>query len=105
MVYCAVSVLVNCFKLAGVANALNLIDGAGMVAVIILDGLAYIVDQMSDRSIMIAAYTTVGAILGFLVWNYQRGLIFLGDGRIYLIGFLVAELSVFLVTRNQQVLP
>lgn len=109
MAFGAVSVLVTCFAVAGVANAFNLIDGynglAGMVAVIILGGLGYVADQVGDRSIMIAAYATAGGILGFLVWNYPRGLIFLGDGGAYLIGFLVAELSVLLVARNPQVSP
>lgn len=109
MAFGLVSILVTCFAVAGVANAFNLIDGynglAGMVAVIILGGLAYVADQVGDRSIMITAYVTGGAILGFLVWNYPRGLIFLGDGGAYLIGFLVAELSVLLVARNPQVSP
>jgi UDP-N-acetylmuramyl pentapeptide phosphotransferase/UDP-N-acetylglucosamine-1-phosphate transferase len=51
------------------------------------------------------ALASIGAILGFLVWNYPRGLIFLGDGGAYLVGFLVAELSVLLVARNPQVSP
>jgi UDP-N-acetylmuramyl pentapeptide phosphotransferase/UDP-N-acetylglucosamine-1-phosphate transferase len=105
----AVSVAITAFAVAGVANAFNLIDGynglSGMVAVIILAGLAYVADQVGDRPVMIMAYATAGSILGFLVWNYPRGLIFLGDGGAYLIGFLVAELSVLLVTRNPQVSP
>lgn len=109
MVFGIVSVLVTCFSVAGVANAFNLIDGynglAGMVAVIILGGLAYVANQVGDRSIMITAFGTAGAVLGFLVWNYPRGLIFLGDGGAYLVGFLVAELSVLLVARNPQVSP
>lgn len=109
MAFGIVSVLVTCFAVAGVANAFNLIDGynglAGMVAVIILAGLAYVASQVGDRAIMITALATAGAILGFLVWNYPRGLIFLGDGGAYLIGFLVAELSVLLVARNSQVSP
>ena len=109
MAFAAVSVLVTCFAVAGVANAFNLIDGynglAGVVAVIILLGLAYVAYIVGDRSIMIAAYASVGGILGFLVWNYPRGLIFLGDGGAYLIGFLIAELSVLLVARNPQVSP
>jgi UDP-N-acetylmuramyl pentapeptide phosphotransferase/UDP-N-acetylglucosamine-1-phosphate transferase len=42
-------------------------------------------------------------LLGFLVWNFPRGLIFLGDGGAYLVGFWVAELSVLLTTRNPEV--
>lgn len=109
MAFGLVSVLVTCFAVAGVANAFNLIDGynglAGMVAAIILCGLAYVADQVGDRAVMITAFASVGAILGFLVWNYPRGLIFLGDGGAYLLGFLVAELSVLLVARNPQVSP
>lgn len=109
MAYGIVSVIVTCFAVAGVANAFNLIDGynglAGMVAVIILMGLAYVASQVGDRAVMIAAFAAAGGILGFLVWNYPRGLIFLGDGGAYLVGFLVAELSVLLVARNPQVSP
>jgi UDP-N-acetylmuramyl pentapeptide phosphotransferase/UDP-N-acetylglucosamine-1-phosphate transferase len=109
MAFGMVSILVTCLAVAGVANSFNLIDGynglAGMVAVIILGGLAYVANQVGDRSLMITAYATAGGILGFLVWNYPRGLIFLGDGGAYLIGFLVAELSVLLVVRNPQVSP
>lgn len=109
MAFGFVSVLVTCFAVAGVANAFNLIDGynglAGMVAVIILAGLSYVANQVGDRAVMITAFTAAGGILGFLVWNYPRGLIFLGDGGAYLIGFLVAELSVLLVARNPQVSP
>lgn len=104
-----VSVLLTCFAVAGVANAFNLIDGynglAGGVAVIILCGLAYVAYQVGDRCVMITVLASVGAILGFLVWNYPSGFIFLGDGGAYLIGFLVAELSVLLVARNPQVSP
>jgi len=45
------------------------------------------------------------ALLGFLIFNYPRGLIFLGDGGAYLVGFLVAELAVLLVQRNTSVSP
>lgn len=104
-----ISIFFTCFAVAGVANAFNLIDGynglAGMVAVIILFGLAYVAKQVGDREIMITSLVVAGAILGFLVWNYPRGLIFLGDGGAYLVGFLVAELSLLLVVKNPQVSP
>lgn len=99
--------LVTCFAVAGVANAFNIIDGynglSGMVGVIILGGIAYVAFKLNDPAIMIAALAMMGAILGFLVLNYPRGLIFLGDGGAYLIGFWVAELSVLLTARNAEV--
>lgn len=81
------AIVVTCFAVAGVANAFNIIDGynglSGMVGVIILGGIAYVAFQLHDFEIMIAAFAMMGAILGFLVLNYPRGLIFLGmAGRI-----------------------
>lgn len=102
-----VAIGVTCFAVAGVANAFNIIDGynglSGMVGVIILGGIAYVAFKLSDYEIMIAALAMMGAILGFLVLNYPRGLIFLGDGGAYLIGFWVAELSVLLTARHPEV--
>ena len=101
------AIAVTCFAVAGVANAFNIIDGynglSGMVGVIILGGVAYVAFQLHDFEIMIAAFAMMGAILGFLVLNYPRGLIFLGDGGAYLIGFWVAELSVMLTARHPEV--
>lgn len=97
------------FAVTGVANAFNLIDGynglSGVVAIISLLGLAYVANQVGDRMVLVGALSLVGAIAGFLVWNYPNGLIFLGDGGAYCIGFLLAELSVLLVVRNAQVSP
>ncbi|MDM7274435.1 MAG: hypothetical protein P3W88_008060 [Sulfurihydrogenibium azorense] len=45
------------------------------------------------------------AILGFFLWNYPSGSIYLGDGGAYLLGFLIAEVSVLLVQRNPEVSP
>jgi UDP-N-acetylmuramyl pentapeptide phosphotransferase/UDP-N-acetylglucosamine-1-phosphate transferase len=102
-----IAVVVTCFAVAGVANAFNIIDGynglSAMVGVIILGGIAYVAFQLADFSIMIAALALMGALLGFLAWNYPRGLIFLGDGGAYFVGFWIAELSVLLTARHPEV--
>ena len=102
-----VAIVVTCFAVAGVANAFNIIDGynglSGMVGVIILGGIAYVAFQLQDFEVMIAAISMIGAILGFFILNYPRGLIFLGDGGAYLIGFWVAVLSVLLTARHPEV--
>lgn len=104
-----ISVLVTCIAISGVANAYNIIDGynglAGVVAIIVFLGLAYVARQVGDAQIAMVSLAMVGAVSGFLVWNFPRGLIFLGDGGAYLIGFMVAELSVLLVARNPSVSP
>jgi UDP-N-acetylmuramyl pentapeptide phosphotransferase/UDP-N-acetylglucosamine-1-phosphate transferase len=105
----AISILVTCIAISGVANAYNIIDGynglAGVVSIIVLLGLAYVARQVGDAQIAMISLAMVGAISGFLVWNFPRGLIFLGDGGAYLIGFMIAELSILLVARNPEVSP
>lgn len=107
MAYPFVAVAITCFAVGGVANAFNIIDGynglSSMVAVIILSGIAYVAFQVNDYPIMIAALAMIGALLGFLVFNYPRGAIFLGDGGAYFVGFWIAELSVLLTTRHPEV--
>ena len=51
-----------------------------MVVAISLLSLAYVGWQVGDSLVMSAALAGVGALLGFLLWNWPRGLIFLGDG-------------------------
>jgi UDP-N-acetylmuramyl pentapeptide phosphotransferase/UDP-N-acetylglucosamine-1-phosphate transferase len=100
----AFSILFTCFAVAGVTNAFNIIDGyhglVSIVACIILTAIAYVAFKVQDFFIMSSALAAIGAVLGFFIWNYPRGLIFLGDGGAYLLGFWVAELSILLVTRN-----
>jgi UDP-N-acetylmuramyl pentapeptide phosphotransferase/UDP-N-acetylglucosamine-1-phosphate transferase len=101
------AIIFTCIGVAGVANSFNIIDGynglSSMVAVTILVGIAYVAFQVEDHLIMVSALVMVGALLGFLVLNYPRGLIFLGDGGAYLVGFWIAELSVLLTARHSEI--
>jgi len=45
----------------------------------------------------------LGALGGFLIWNYPRGLIFLGDGGAYFIGYMIGALSVTMLARHPNV--
>jgi UDP-N-acetylmuramyl pentapeptide phosphotransferase/UDP-N-acetylglucosamine-1-phosphate transferase len=93
----------------GVANAVNIIDGfnglASMCVMMMLLGIAYVAFQSGDEFVAAASLVTAGAVLGFFVWNFPAGLIFLGDGGAYFLGFVLAELSVLLVSRNPDVSP
>lgn len=92
---------------AGIANAVNIIDGfnglASVVCIFMLLSLAYVAWQVGDMFVLVAALVVAGASAGFLVWNYPVGLIFLGDGGAYFIGFLLGELALLLVMRNPAV--
>lgn len=103
------AVLATVFAVAGVANAVNIIDGfnglAAMCVVMMLAAIAYVAFQAGDATIAMCALAGVGAVMGFFVWNFPAGLIFLGDGGAYFLGFYVAELSILLLHRNEVVSP
>jgi UDP-N-acetylmuramyl pentapeptide phosphotransferase/UDP-N-acetylglucosamine-1-phosphate transferase len=104
-----VSFLLTLIAVAGVINSVNIIDGfnglASMCVAIMLAALAYVAYQVSDMLVLICALFTLGAVLGFFIWNYPFGTIFLGDGGAYFIGFWLAELALLLVHRNPTVSP
>lgn len=95
--------------LSGLPHAFNMIDGynglAGIVAVLVSSALAYVALLLGDRLLAGMLVTLVGATLGFLYWNYPRGLIFAGDGGAYLWGTVIGLASILLVQRNSLVSP
>lgn len=97
------------FVVAGVANAFNIIDGfnglASMCAAIMLAGVAYVAFQVADTTVALLSLAGLGAVLGFFLWNFPAGLIFLGDGGAYFVGFYVAEMGILLLARNPAVSP
>jgi len=103
------SIVVTVFAVAGIANSINIIDGfnglASMCTMIMLAALAYVAFQVGDIVLVEICLATIGAVLGFFLWNFPAGLIFLGDGGAYFLGFAVAELSILLLVRNPAVSP
>jgi len=91
------------FGIAGVTNAINLIDG--------LNGLAGGISLIAFLFIGIAAYLScdyelaaislafVGALGGFLRYNFPKARIFMGDSGSLFLGFSLAVFSV-LLTQN-----
>lgn len=103
------ALLLTIFIITGLTNAVNIIDGfnglASMCVMMMLLSAAYVAFQVGDTFIFISALVAAGAVLGFFIWNFPAGLIFLGDGGAYLIGFLLGELCILLVHRNAAVSP
>lgn len=89
---------------AGTANSVNIIDGfnglASMCVLIMMSAVAYVAYQANDLVVFTLGLLGIGATLGFFIWNFPAGLIFLGDGGAYFLGFLFAELSILLLMRN-----
>lgn len=103
------AVALTVFAVAGVANSVNIIDGfnglASMCAAIMLASFGYVAFQVGDTLVLTMALVGIGAILGFFFWNFPHGLVFLGDGGAYFLGFWVAETAILLIHRNAAVSP
>jgi UDP-GlcNAc:undecaprenyl-phosphate GlcNAc-1-phosphate transferase len=84
--------------LVGVTNAFNLIDGVDGLApgIAALAGAAcgaiLIVRGHTAEAMLLAAF--VGAMLGFLVYNFEPASIFLGDSGSLVAGFLLAATAI-----------
>ena len=101
--------LFTIFAITGLSNAYNIIDGfnglSSMVGILTLLALAYLGIILTDPLITNLSLTMIAAILGFFLWNYPKGKIFLGDGGAYLIGFWVASLSVLITSTHPEISP
>lgn len=92
------ALVISVFWIVGITNAINLIDG--------LDGLAagvsgiaalvlYIVAVIRRQDdIAIVAVSLVGAVFGFLPYNFNPAKIFMGDTGSTFLGFVLAIISI-----------
>ena len=107
LVFAWIALPLTWFMVAGACNAINLIDGAnglaGGTAFIMFGGIALMAGIGGDAVTLAPALAMMGALAGFLFWNYPRGRVFLGDAGAYFVGFMYAELSMQLVARNDAI--
>lgn len=89
--------------IVGLSNAFNLVDGAdglaGGVASVALVSTAVSGTIIGDPTVVWCALTLLGAMLGFLRFNFPPARIFLGDSGSLVVGFLLAVLTVKGATR------
>jgi UDP-N-acetylmuramyl pentapeptide phosphotransferase/UDP-N-acetylglucosamine-1-phosphate transferase len=104
-----VALLLTMLVVAGFINAVNIIDGfhglaSGTVIVMLLGltGLAYLAN---DGLVLRLCLVTATATLGFALWNWPFGKIFLGDGGAYLLGLWVVELGLLIPHRSLEISP
>lgn len=97
------------FAIAGTAHAMNVIDGlnglCGFTTLLAAIGLALVAWAVNDSFVFASSCLLAASIAGFLLVNFPSGRLFLGDGGAYLIGLVLAVLSVMLVQRNSEVSP
>lgn len=105
-----IAFVITCFAVVGISNAYNMVDGynglSSMAAIINVVGLYYLSYILNDVNSQLCCQILVAAILGFFVFNYPRGKIFLGDGGSYVIGFMISLISINLIESHRgQVSP
>ena len=105
----AVAVALTLLGITGLTHATNVIDGlnglAGFWALLTSLAIAIVAGIVGDPVVSLAAYGLAAAVGGFLIVNFPRGRIFLGDGGAYFVGLSLAALAILLVGRNAAVSP
>lgn len=103
------SLCVTLLVVAGFTHSVNIVDGfhglaCGLI-IIALSALAFLALKVGDALLLKMTLTSLAVVLGFFIFNWPKGAIFLGDAGAYLIGFWVVELGILLVMRNPQISP
>jgi UDP-N-acetylmuramyl pentapeptide phosphotransferase/UDP-N-acetylglucosamine-1-phosphate transferase len=103
------SLLLTIIIISGFINSVNIIDGFHGVAsgavLIMLCGFIFLGIFSKDYILTRLALVVFVSNLGFLVWNWPWGKIFLGDGGAYLLGYFVVIFGLLLIYRNQDISP
>ena len=102
-----VSVAFTVFAIAGLMNAVNIIDGfhglASGAVVLMTGAFGVVAAAVGDHQLLLVALIVLAVSLGFLAFNFPSGHLFLGDGGAYVSGFWLACLAVMLPQRNPEV--
>lgn len=95
-----VGIMLALFGIVGVCNAVNIIDGfnglAGGICLMAFVCIAIVAFSLKVDFVFFASLIGIGSLIGFLVLNFPKGKIFLGDGGAYMLGFLIALLLAIL---------
>jgi len=92
-----ISIPLTIFWIVGVTNAINLIDGldglAAGVSAIAIGTILVMSLLMGNMMIALLCMILLGAIIGFLFFNFHPAKIFMGDSGSLFLGFCLAMLS------------
>jgi len=96
-------------SMAAIANGMNLIDGVnglcGAVALTILGALLFLSYKTADTVMVSLIFSLILLLIPFMMMNYPKGLIFLGDLGAYSLGLIVSMLAIILFGRHPEISP
>lgn len=91
------------------ANAVYIIDGLNGLTIDVLIFIAICFAAVSMMvgvaEILTISLALLTSLVGFFIWNYPLGRIFLGEGGAYLLGAVLAGIAVLLPERNASIRP
>ncbi len=94
----SIQYILSVFLIAGVTNAVNLIDGINGLAggIILANCLVFVtLFSLSNNTVFsVFAASLGGGILGFLRYNFNKAKIFMGDTGSLVLGFSIAVMSI-----------
>ncbi|MGY6558039.1 MAG: MraY family glycosyltransferase [Nitritalea sp.] len=97
------------FLLISLTNSFNLIDGldglAGTLALITFTFFAVWFYRIGELNYALFCVITLGAILGFLLYNWHPAKIFMGDTGSLSLGFILAVIVLVFVEKNSMLSP
>lgn len=104
-----ISLIFTVFCIVGVTNSINIIDGFNGLAsgsiMLMLATFSYIAWCQEDSLIVLIGTLFIASNLGFLIFNFPFGKIFLGDSGAYFGGYILAIVAILITERNPQVSP
>lgn len=102
-----VAVLLTALMVAGFTNAMNIVDGlnglSSGLGVLMFGATAVVALQAGDSLVAGFCLVCAAALLGFMLVNFPRGAIFMGDGAAYFVGFALVQAWMLLLARNAEV--
>lgn len=109
MAFFPVALGLSLFVTVGVSHAFNLVDGlnglSGKITLTAVAGLAGVLVLSGHSEGWSVLMALAGAVVGFLLFNFPHGRIFLGDAGAYCIGFILAWSAIDLMTQLPQFSP
>lgn len=97
------------FAVASLSHAFNLVDGqnglCSGVSILVFVALGITAARTGQATLAQLSFVMAAANLGFFVFNFPYGRIFLGDGGAYFNGAIAAVITVFVVQGSSLVSP
>ena len=101
------AIVVAIVAIVGTINAVNIIDGfnglASGFSLMVLLSAGIISWQLQDMVLLEIVFINIIALLGFFIFNYPKGKIFLGDSGAYFLGFLLICLLLYATNKHSEI--